>query len=85
MKSIIHLGHFGLESSKKRARQALFWPLINSEIEDMIKNCPTCLAFRNQQRSEPAIKHPARQEPLDQTCWRLILIVWTLLFIGSRL
>ena len=45
MESIIHQGHFGLENSKKRACQALFWPLINSEIEDMIKNCPTCLTF----------------------------------------
>ena len=63
MKSIIHQRHFGLENSKKRARQALFWPLINSEIENMIKNCPTCLTFRNQQRSEPTIKHPVPQEP----------------------
>ena len=43
---------------KKRARQALFWPLINSEIEDMT----TCLTFRNRQRSEPAIKHQVPQE-----------------------
>ena len=63
MKSSIHQQHFRLENSKKRARQALFWPLINSEIENMIKNCPTCLTFRNQQCSEPTIKHPVPQEP----------------------
>ena len=63
MKSIIHQRHFGLENSKKRARQALFWPLINSEIEHMTKICPTCLAVRNRQRSELAIKHPVPQEP----------------------
>ena len=63
MKSIIHQGHFGLEKSKNGARQALFWPMINSEIEDMIKNCPTCLTFCNRHRSEPAIKHPVLQEP----------------------
>ena len=63
MKSIIHQGHCRLENSKKRARQVLFWPLINSEIEDMIKNCPTCLTFHNRQRREPEIKHPVPREP----------------------
>ena len=47
MKSLIHQGHLGIENCKKRARQSLFWPLMNSEIEDMIKKCPTCLTFRN--------------------------------------
>ena len=36
MRLITHQRRFGLENSKKRARQSLFWPLINSEIEDMI-------------------------------------------------
>ena len=31
---------------------------MNSEIEDMIKRCPTCLTFRNRQPSEPIIHHP---------------------------
>ena len=63
MRSIIHQGHFGLENSKKRARQALSWPLINNEIEDIIKNCPTCLTSRNRQPSEPAIKYTVPREP----------------------
>ena len=62
MKSIIYQGHFGLENLKKRARQALFWPLINNEIKDMIKKCPTCLFFRSRQPTEPLIKHPVPQE-----------------------
>ena len=77
MKLIIHQEHFRLENLKKCAHQALFWPLINSEIKDMIKNCPTCLTFRNRQRSST--------RTLDQTRCRLISIVWTLLFIDSRL
>ena len=31
---------------------------MNSEIEDMIKRCPTCLTFRNRQPSKPIIHHP---------------------------
>ena len=45
MKSLIRQGHLGIENCKKRTRQSLFWPLMNSEIEDMIRRCPTCLTF----------------------------------------
>ena len=33
IKSILHQGHLGIENCKKGARQALFWPLINKELE----------------------------------------------------
>ena len=46
------------KQNKKRARQLLLWPLMNSEIEDMIKRCPTCLTFRNGQLSALIINHP---------------------------
>ena len=67
---------FDLKILEKRVHQALFWPLINSETEDMIKDCLTCLTFRNRKPSEPAINQPRSG---------LISIAWTLLFIGSRL
>ena len=51
MKSLIHQGHLGIENCKKQTRQSLFWPLMNSEIEDMIKSCPTRLTFCNCQPS----------------------------------
>ena len=63
IKSIIHQGHFRIENLKKHDCQAMFWPLINGEIEGMIKNYPTCLTFPNQQPSEPRIKHPVPQQP----------------------
>ena len=85
MKPIIHQGHFELESPKKRARQALLWPLVNSEIEDMKKNCPTYLTFRKRQPSEPTIKHPVPEELWNKLVADFFLIVWTLLFIGCRL
>ena len=58
MKSLIHQGHLGIKFCKKHGRQSLFWPLMNSEIVDMIKKCPTCSTFRNQQPSKPIINHP---------------------------
>ena len=63
MKSILRQGHLGIENCKKRARQALFWPLINKELEDMISKCPTCLTYRNRQSSETPIKHEIPDDP----------------------
>ena len=58
MKSLIHQGHIGNANFKKHVRQSLSWPLMNSEIEDMIKKCPTCITFRNCQTSEPIFNNP---------------------------
>ena len=41
----------------------MFWPLINSEIEDVVRNCPTYFTFRNRQPHEAIIKHTVLQEP----------------------
>ena len=47
MKSILRQGHLGIEKCKRKACQALFWPLINKELEDMISKRPTCQTYRN--------------------------------------
>ena len=66
MKSILEPGHLGIENCKRRASQALFWPLINKELEDMISKCPTCLTcitYRNRQPSETPIKPEIPEHP----------------------
>ena len=63
MKSTIRQEHLGLENLKKCACQTLLWSLINIEIEHMIKNCPTCLTFHNQQNNELGIRHPVLPKP----------------------
>ena len=40
MKSVLHQGHLCNKNCEERASQALFWPLINKELEDMISRCP---------------------------------------------
>lgn len=42
MLNLIHSNHFGIEKSKSRVRQVLFWPYLNKEIEDIVKNCRGC-------------------------------------------
>ena len=39
----IHQGHMGIEKSKGRARDTLYWPGMNSQITDKVSRCTICL------------------------------------------
>ena len=38
----LHEGHQGIDKTRRRARDFVFWPGIDREIEDMIKRCHQC-------------------------------------------
>lgn len=38
----IHEGHPGVVKCKRRARETVFWPGINKDIEKMVRQCDTC-------------------------------------------
>lgn len=50
MLHLIHYNHLGLEKCKARAKSVLFWPHMLKELEDVIRDCSTCLKF---QKSHP--------------------------------
>ena len=49
----IHQGHMEIEKFKRRARDVLYWPGMNSEISDMISRCTICLEHQQQNTKEP--------------------------------
>ncbi|MGH0128263.1 UNVERIFIED_CONTAM: hypothetical protein FKN15_034099 [Acipenser sinensis] len=49
----IHEGHLGIEKSKRRARDAIYWPGMSLDIERMIGKCETCLKYHKKQAREP--------------------------------
>ena len=59
----IRAGHLGIERSKARAREALFWRGMTSETADMIGNCSICLEQRNKQQKEYLIPHEIPDQP----------------------
>ena len=63
MRKSLHTGHIGIEKTKARARETMFWPNINGELEDMIKCCSTCQGHQNRQSSEPPIPHDIPDAP----------------------
>ena len=63
MKAIIHQGHNGIARCKSRARQSIYWPGMNSEIDNLVSRCPQCLTHRNQQQKETLIQHTVPKVP----------------------
>ena len=63
MKEIIHQGHNGIARCKSRARQSIFWPGMNSEIDNFVSRCPQCLTHRNQLQNETLIQHNVPEVP----------------------
>ncbi|CAB4035611.1 Hypothetical predicted protein [Paramuricea clavata] len=61
----IHAGHMGTEKCKKRAQDVLYWPGMNSQIEEMVLKCPTGLEYRPSNQKEPMIVQPTPTIPWD--------------------
>ena len=78
MKEIIHQGHNGITRCKSCARQSIYWPGMNSEIDDFVSRCPQCLTHRNQQQKETLIQHNVPEVPWTKvSIVRLVYAVWT--------
>ena len=82
----LHSAHMGIVSSLRRARDSVFWPGMNSVINNLIGNCQTCLEVRSRShQKEPLIPHERPQRPWAKvgiTCvpWDdgIILLQWTI-------
>ena len=61
--SKLHIGHLGIEKTRRLARSSVFWPNMNKDIEEMIKKCDTCQKYQNQQSKEPLISHQIPTHP----------------------
>lgn len=59
----IHAGHLGMEKCKKRAREVLFWPNMNRDVENLVKTCEPCQKHQKQHTAEPLLSHKLPSEP----------------------
>lgn len=51
----LHASHSGIQSCTRRAREVVFWPRMNKDIEDFVKTCSACNTFQRAQQKEPLI------------------------------
>ena len=42
---LLHLGHLGLNKYKLRAKETVYWPGLNGQLEDLVLNCEFCLKY----------------------------------------
>ena len=59
----IHLGHLGREKCKHRARQVVFWPQMNQDIDNIVSNCEVCQKYQHKQLREPLKPYPVATRP----------------------
>lgn len=62
----IHEGHLGVEKCKRRARDSVFWPGVNKDIERLIGTCDIYQTHRNKQTKEPMIVTDVPTAPWDK-------------------
>ena len=53
----IHGLHLGIIKSKQLARDYIFWPGMNKQVENKVSRCTICQSFRNKPDAEPLISH----------------------------
>ena len=65
----IHEGHLGIERSKFKARDLVFWPgmTIGKQIEDIVTKCSTCQELRSSHPIELMLPHEIPQYP-----WQIV-------------
>ena len=51
----IHDGHQGIQKSRERVNQCVWWPGIGQEIKDLVGKCRHCIEKSPSQKKEPLI------------------------------
>ena len=51
----LHEGHFGIDHTKLRARDSMYWLQINQDIETLVKSCGECQEFSKRNNRDPDI------------------------------
>ena len=63
IKEKLHGAHTGIQSCLRRAREAVYWPGMNSDLTDYISKCDICSSHQSSQAREPLICHEIADRP----------------------
>ena len=61
----IHIGHFGIGKTKQRARDAVYWPRFNTDIESPIARCSICQEHKWAPHKKPMVNRPISKRPFQ--------------------
>ena len=68
----LHACHGGIEKTKARARQTVYWPGINKDIEVMITSCDICAKYVCQSQKQPMKLRTVPERPWQYICADLL-------------
>ncbi|KAI5730816.1 hypothetical protein M8J77_000372 [Diaphorina citri] len=57
MLNLFHESHLGMSKIKAKARECVYWPNMNKNIEDFIRKCDICQKYSNENPKMPMISH----------------------------
>ena len=72
--SKIHEGHQGISKCRDRASYSVWWPHINTEIQDVVTSCRHCQSERPTQQREPLKTTPLPSRPWEKIGMDLLTI-----------
>ena len=64
---LLHEGHQGVNKTQLRARQTVFWPGIDRDIQDTVNECTPCQKYQRRNSPEPLLPHEIPTRP-----WRTL-------------
>ena len=59
----LHIGHKGICSTQRLARETFYWPGINADIQQLISRCHVCASIGPTQAKEPLQQHEVPNSP----------------------
>ena len=63
----VHDSHLGIEKCRRRARDIIFWPQMNGQIDETISKCDICQEYQSSNPKEPMVESPLPSRP-----WELV-------------
>ena len=63
MLALLHESHQGIENSRARAGEVMYWPGVSRDIEDTSTRCSKCAEWRRNNQKEPLIPHEVPGRP----------------------
>lgn len=59
----LHIGHMGVEKTRRLARNSVYWPKINEDIAKLVGECEPCQETQTRQQKEPLAPHDIPTTP----------------------
>ena len=59
----VHDSHLGIEKCRRRARDIIFWPQMNRQIDEMISKCDICQEYQSSNPKEPMVESSLPSRP----------------------